>query len=301
MSEYVGGRRKALLIGISYKHTQAFLPGCIPDVINLKQFLLENGYVDSPSTMLILKDDESNESKMPTKENILAACHWLVREAQAGDRLLFHYSGHGTQVEDKSGDEIDGMDEAIVPLDYQSKGLIIDDDLHSILVRDLRRGVRLTAIFDSCHSGSALDLPFVYQPDGAYKSAGIAKREFSGEVFRNFYKDPFNTLMNFPTMIAKNRTARLIDEKNMKELSCPADVIMISGCRDEQTSADAKLSEESSGVMSYALRFTLQNKPEPTLIELLNDMRDFLIEKKFPQIPQMSTSHEIDPSSKFYF
>jgi len=301
MSGYVGGRRKALLIGISYKHTEAYLPGCIPDVINLKKFLLENGYVESPSTMLILKDDESSDKNMPTKENILAACRWLVRDAQVGDRLLFHYSGHGTQVPDTSGDEIDGMDEAIVPLDYQTKGLIVDDDLHSILVKSLRRGIRLTAIFDSCHSGSALDLPFVYQPSGAYKSAGISRTEFSGEVLKSFLSNPITAIQSFSAMYAKNREARKIEEKNMVDLSSPADVIMISGCRDEQTSGDAKLSDESSGVMSYALRFTLQNKPEPTLIELLNDMRDFIMEKKFPQIPQMSTSHEIDPEAKFYF
>lgn len=77
------------------------------------------------------------------------------------------------------------MDETILPVDYETAGQIVDDDLHAILVKNLpagtlrpdrrgegncrltvRVGVRLTAIFDSCHSGTALDLPYVYDNRG---------------------------------------------------------------------------------------------------------------------------------------
>ena len=37
-------------------------------------------------------------------------------------------SGHGTQSEDLDGDEGDDDDEAICPVDYHEKGLIVDDD-----------------------------------------------------------------------------------------------------------------------------------------------------------------------------
>jgi hypothetical protein len=33
--------------------------------------------------------------------------------------------------------------------------------MHAIMVKPLPAGCRLTAIFDSCHSGSALDLPYI--------------------------------------------------------------------------------------------------------------------------------------------
>jgi hypothetical protein len=62
-----------------------------------------------------------------------------------------------------AGDEADGYDETICPVDYQQAGMISDDELHAILCRNLPAGCRLTAIFDCCHSGSALDLPFTYR------------------------------------------------------------------------------------------------------------------------------------------
>ena len=43
----------------------------------------------------------------------------MVEGAQAGDNLFMHYSGHGGSMRDDNGDEKDGMDETLVPLDYQ--------------------------------------------------------------------------------------------------------------------------------------------------------------------------------------
>ena len=65
--------------------------------------------------------------------------------------LFFHYSGHGGSVRDQNGDEADEMDETILPIDHERAGHILDDEIHEIMVRPLHRGVRLTAVFDSCH------------------------------------------------------------------------------------------------------------------------------------------------------
>lgn len=65
--------------------------------------------------------------------------------------LFFHFSGHGGSVRDLNGDEADGMDETILPIDHDRAGQIIDDEIHDVMVRPLQKGVRLTAIFDSCH------------------------------------------------------------------------------------------------------------------------------------------------------
>lgn len=87
---------------------------------------------------------------------------WLVENATEGDSLFFHYSGHGGQQEDTTGVEEDGMDETIMPVDFQQSGQITDDEIHDMLVKPLPEGVRLTAIFDSCHSQTVMDLPYVY-------------------------------------------------------------------------------------------------------------------------------------------
>ena len=162
------GKRKALLIGINYTGTSAALRGCQNDVDNVSEFLTQR-YNYRPEDMVILKDDPSfGYRQQPTRQNILEAMSWLVRGAQPNDSLFFHYSGHGGQAKDTNGDEEDGYDETIYPLDFKQAGMIVDDDMHAIMVRPLPAGCRLTAIFDSCHSGSALDLPYIVRRPSSY-------------------------------------------------------------------------------------------------------------------------------------
>ena len=86
------GRRKALLIGINYFGSKSQLRGCINDVKNMSTYLNGNfGY--AREDMVILTDDQQNPMSQPTKQNILRAMHWLVKEAQPNDSLFFHYSG----------------------------------------------------------------------------------------------------------------------------------------------------------------------------------------------------------------
>ena len=75
---------------------------------------------------------------------------------------MFFYSGHGLRQPDFNKDEDDGFDETICPVDFRKAGLILDNDLNSLIVRPLKHGVTLHAIVDACHSGTILDLPNVY-------------------------------------------------------------------------------------------------------------------------------------------
>lgn len=86
------GRRKALLIGINYFGQKGQLRGCINDVKNMSGYLNGNfGY--AREDMVILTDDQQNPMSQPTKQNILRAMHWLVKDAKPNDSLFFHYSG----------------------------------------------------------------------------------------------------------------------------------------------------------------------------------------------------------------
>lgn len=86
------GRRKALLIGINYFGQRGQLRGCINDVKNMSSFL-NQAYGYQREDMVILTDDQQNPISQPTKQNILRAMHWLVKDAQPNDSLFFHYSG----------------------------------------------------------------------------------------------------------------------------------------------------------------------------------------------------------------
>jgi len=159
------GRRKALLIGINYKGTRAALRGCVNDAKNIKNLLMENGFRDDPTHMVMLVDEGArNSNYLPTRANIMRGFQWLVQGVSEGDALFFHFSGHGSQVPDKSGFEEDGLNETILPVDYQ-KGQISDDVIWSSIVYPLPSGVKLTVIMDCCHSGTGLDLPFDYMLD----------------------------------------------------------------------------------------------------------------------------------------
>lgn len=107
-------------------------------------------------------EDEADAKFVPTKQNIETWVQWLVEGCQAGDSLVFYYSGHGLRQPDFDDDESDGFDETICPSDFLKSGLILDNDLNTLLVSPLIPGVKLHAIVDACHSGTILDLPFRY-------------------------------------------------------------------------------------------------------------------------------------------
>jgi predicted Abi (CAAX) family protease len=75
-------------------------------------------------------------------------------------------TGHGIGIKDDDYDEEDGMDETLVPSDFNKSGLIRDDDVLTTLVKPMARGVFVTAIMDCCHSGTILDLPYNFKADG---------------------------------------------------------------------------------------------------------------------------------------
>lgn len=232
------GKRKALLIGINYFGQPNALHGCVNDVAKMSTFLHQR-YGYRREDMVILTDDQRNPMSMPTKANIIRAMQWLVRGAQPNDSLFIHFSGHGGRTPDMDGDEEDGYDDVIYPVDYRVAGHIVDDDMHAIMVRPLQPGVRLTAIFDSCHSGTALDLPYIYSTQGVLKEPNLAK-EAALDLFSalNSYRQRdlggvASTAIGFIKKAANSGSAR---ERTIMTKTSPADVVMFSGSKDTQTS-----------------------------------------------------------------
>lgn len=105
---------------------------------------------------------EDKRYPSPTKKNIQAALKWLVKDSQSGDSLVFYFSGHGLRQPDFYEDELDGFDETICPVDFKTEGMILDNEINDSIVRPLKKGVTLHAIIDACHSGTILDLPYVF-------------------------------------------------------------------------------------------------------------------------------------------
>jgi metacaspase-1 len=238
-------KKLALLIGINYYNTGAKLRGCINDVLDMEDYLLSNGFEIS---LLIDQDITGSYNGCPTKSNILSEMKKLVARATAGDMLYIHFSGHGTQINDVTNDESDIMDEAICPVDYTTEGIIVDDELHEILVTNLPTDVKLRVVFDSCHSGSALDLPH------RWNMTFLGKERFYTESIYN----------------GKN-------------------IIMISGCVDNSTSADALFDNRSNGALTKTFLSSLEEiKGKQNWKYLIKSIRDKLKDNKYTQYPQIS-------------
>jgi hypothetical protein len=249
--------KKALLIGINYINSDYELRGCINDIINIKNKLV-NSFSFNTTNVTTICDDINiiPNSKIPTKSVILEEFKNFLSSGEAGDLLFFQYSGHGSNIIDRSADEIDGIDETIVSSDMQ---MVSDDELRALINTYLKPNVSLIALFDSCHSGTILDLKYQY---------------FDSSDYNNFTDNDKTTETN-------------------------GNVIMISGCMDSQTSADAFIEQKSQGAMTWAFLNTINYNPKLTWSGLLQNMRNLLRQNNYEQIPQCSSGKLIRIDSPF--
>lgn len=298
------GRKKALLLGCNYagQGPRIELRGCINDVANMKKFITERyGYKEGD--VVVLTDDQTVAARVPTKDNIIRAMKWLVKDAQPNDSLFFHWSGHGGVVEDEDGDEEDGFDSTIYPTDFKQNGPIVDDLMHDIMIKSLPAGCRLTALYDSCHSGTALDLPYIYSTKGVVKEPNLLKNigmEGFQAISAYAAGNVQQTILSVTSIFDKVSRNKSKEERNrITQLKMsPADVISLSGCKDDQTSADATINGEATGAMSYAFRTVMERQPVQSYISLLNNMRAQL-QGKYSQKPQLSASHPLNTELQF--
>jgi hypothetical protein len=161
--------KTAFLVGINYTGTINELYGCINDTKNVRDLLI-NKYNFTNVTLL---NDETSDK--PTKQNILNGLQTLLSNTKSGDTAFFMFSGHGTCTADLNGDETDGQDEIILPIDaYSIQTCILDDELNKVIRNGLKPGAKLVALFDSCFSGTVLDLQYTYgYPDNTKASETV--------------------------------------------------------------------------------------------------------------------------------
>ena len=251
--------KKALLIGINYYSSPSVrLNGCIDDVNNIRSVLID-AYDYDLANIVTLRDDELRSQYQPTRDNIINNLKQLVSQTPQLQEIWIHYSGHGSQIQDKNGDEKSGMDSFLVPSDYEQRGFIIDDELLNII-----KNIKCRAIlaFDSCHSGTICDLPWSFE----YKNAS----GFS---------------------IMKNNNV-VIQNPN---------IYMFSGCKDNQTSADAYSNEgqDYMGAFTNALINALRmNRHNVNCMLLYRDICNYLKTNGFEQLPIFSSSSQT-PNYKF--
>ena len=170
--------KRALLIGINRYQVLPTLNGSLNDIETMRQ-VLTTRWGFQPQHIAMLTDQAA------TRAGILAALERLVQETGPSDVIYVHYSGHGSQVEDFSGDETDDhLDETLVPHDGRTPTVpdITDDELEAIVSRLKARSILI--VLDSCHSGTAtrsLDIRTRSVPKDTrtdlYRPSGVQTRQ----------------------------------------------------------------------------------------------------------------------------
>ena len=250
--------KKALLIGINYYNTPNQLNGCISDIQNMRNTLIDAYYYNT-NDIIMLRDDQSDAKLLPTRANIISKLNELVAMSSSCDEIWFHYSGHGSQIQDLNKDEISGLDDVIVPVDYNTyptfaKGCIVDDDLFAI-IKKINKKCRAIMLFDSCHSGTVCDLPWGFEYTSGKK------------YLTNRTKSP---------------------------LLANTNIYMFSGCKDNQTSADIYNSQTKQYVGAFTDAFLeclrVSNHTTP-LLQLYMATCNYLTKNRYSQRPIFSSTN----------
>ena len=265
-------KNKALLVGINkYPDPRNELRGCVNDILDMEYFIAENNKVYSKQNIKKLTNKDA------TKKGILTQLKWLIEGAEAGDQLLFHYSGHGAQAPTLfSSLEKDGLDEIICPYDFDGTNKTsLRDKEFAQLFAGIPKGVHFVWISDSCHAEDLSRDPIITDEANKVKNSAYKHyRYFTG--LSNFEKREDE--VNDQADITIGKIAPIIS---------PLNGALLSGCQSHELSADAYINNRYNGAFTHYLIKNLnkysETKNMKAIIELVN--KD-LAKNGYDQSPQ---------------
>jgi len=224
------GVKRALLVGINNYKAVPHLMGSLNDVAAMKQ-ILTTRWGFSPDNIVILTEQAA------TRAAILRELRRLVRESGPNDTVVFHYSGHGSQVKDLNGDEDDGLDETLVPYDGRTAGVpdIVDDEL-DVIFSKLRTSAALI-ILDSCHSGTGT------------RSVDFRPRGIPQDTRLEEYQDP---AVRPSSGVATRAIVPRVESRQL----------VMSAVAADQEALDGPVDGDYHGIFTYALSKTLAASPD---------------------------------------
>ena len=282
----------------TFMDPNAQLNGCVNDVANLREMLVRGPLMVDPKNIRLLCDERA------TRLNIFERLAWCARgwpanPTGAHDKLIIQASCHGSQYVDRNGDEAaDGMDECLCPYDFpllwddtapdaesyrawigrRPNPQICDDDL-GVFLKNIPEGVSTVLIIDACHSGSIDRDLLKSTPRYVAPPFDIASRAMDRVL-------PVKAMgVKGPALLTRgNDNVHFTDQRH----------VLISGCRDDQTSADAQIEGSTQGAMTWALLralqetgYTTQGK-QPSWLEVHAYMVNLLRNSGYSQVPQLT-------------
>jgi hypothetical protein len=287
------------MVGIN-DYAERPLKGCVNDTILMRDFLKTQRGVPDDQLRLYANAES-------TRAAIIDGLAWLAQPdadetADAPSLRIFHYAGHGIQQADQNGDEPDGSDECLMPIDYATAGVITDDVL-SELYSQFAPTTQLVLLIDSCHSGT---IHKGFGEDIRYRTMPIAPPEYKKIVAAKtaYQKQQLHHVVGkIQAIDTREATAEEL-EKTAQELIAAVqkqsfgkpqsheNVILLAACKPEQTAADANFGGTYHGAMTFFLNLALQGNTGITYADLAEQLRREMYDNKFAQVPQLEGDPE---------
>lgn len=230
-------RKRAFLVGISHYDTE--LTGYqwnningVEDIDLLSPILKYQGF-----TTTVLLDEQA------TFDNVVSQITQFTNKTKKGDIVYLHFSTHGQPIEDLNGDEEDGWDESIVPVDayklykkgvYEGKKHLTDDILNKYIMKFRERigpNGFLYVVIDACH-------------------AGTSSRANDDNVRGTHVGFTYNNKVFKPSA---NKKSHYRIEASARQ----SDVLFIEACRPDQVNTEIKVDGKRYGPLSYNIAQTL--------------------------------------------
>ncbi len=209
---------KAVIVGIN-EYPKYPLSGCVNDANDVVAFLTDQREVAASEIRYLIDADA-------TKKQIVAALLDLIKTSTSGDTLLFHYSGHGSQLPSQDVHEPDGLDETLCPFDFDFDDLdtaLTDNEIQKLIAL-LPAGVTMTIVLDSCHSGD---------------SAKALREDLRKKSSPRFMPPP------------KRIQDLLKGKKRLLRKRGNPRALVVSACRAEEEAADTTFSGRANGAFTY--------------------------------------------------
>ena len=230
----------ALTIGLNsvdpghYQGWSGDLVACEADAQDMAQIARSRGFT---TTSLM--------TKQATRGAVAQALRAAAQSLSTGDIFVLSYSGHGGQLPDLNSDEDDGEDETWCLFD----GELVDDELYAALSA-FSAGVRVLVFSDSCHSGTVVKLAY-YTAPGTASPAARAARGYSdrgGET--RFRVMPSNVALR-TYQANQAEYDKILKDRSLREsrAAVKASVLLVSGCQDNQLSADGTFNGLFTGTL----------------------------------------------------
>ena len=281
----------ALLIGIDYYQPNPYytsLQGAVRDIDKVADYLEKSLQIPSeritrltsplPDTNSLEDVRAARQEMTPTYQNIVDAFKSITETAQAKDLVYIHYSGHGGRVKTAYPDlKREGQyDEGLVPMDVGDDGYYLRDvEMATLLKRMTDKGLIVTVIFDSCHSGGAT------RGDGEIRGARNGEPDTKNR--------PANSAVATREELVQNWLNLTQGDNGEGWLPNQRDYVFLGACRPTEFAYEAAFDgKERNGALTYWMIDTLVNSKSALTYKSLYNRVKGMVQSKFPsQLPML--------------